>query len=140
MPAAVLMQDGACGDSGQWAGGGATGTADIVASNSTPDGNALNMQGAIRGLLLITADVNEESPTVGELTFEESHDGVNYVATTTVSRLDAADASDYVATLRAGSIPCVLKIDPLSGPATLRARVSTAFDEPITVFGVAVGR
>jgi hypothetical protein len=142
MPAISLMQDGTCGTQGAVTAGSATVGTVALSSHDTPNGNALNLQGAIRGLLFVTVDDEEdENPTVGTLTFEESHDdGVSWYATTAVSRIDAADASDYISTLGVGTLPAILKVDPLTGPATLRARVSAAFDAPVSVYGVAVGR
>jgi len=150
VPAATVLQDGYCGyvvvrDVGvpAWADGDAP--VWTLAAEGKPNGNSLNLQGALRGLLYaFVDDPEDEKPTQGVLTFEISKDnGESWVATTAVSRTDTPDTGTvypYSPTLDWSALPAVLKVDPLSGPVLLRARVSTMFDAPVSVIGIAIGR
>jgi hypothetical protein len=118
------------------------------------NGDSLNLTGAVRGLLLVQWDEATGDPVetydgdgvadgsaLGALIFETSHDGGSTWDTASVARrLEDDDSFGTFSTIDSGSIPALLKISHLTGQVLLRARVTSEFDEPISVFGVAVGR
>jgi hypothetical protein len=107
----------------------------------TGNGTSLTMTGATRGFLVCEHDDPDDFSEVGAIVFEESHDdGAVWSAATGVSVLGTDDPSPVVTGVDASAFPAVFKIAQMSGPSLVRARITTAFDESISVYGFTVGR
>ena len=118
------------------------------------NGDSINLTGAVRGLLLVQWDEDAGDPVttydvdgvgtgsaLGALIFETSHDdGSTWDTAAVARRLADDDSVDAFSTIDSGDLPALLKVTHLTGQVLLRARVTSEFDEPISVLGVAIGR
>lgn len=126
-------------------------------ATAAENGANVDLTGGVRGLVLVEftdpslvdnatesriyTDAAVSSTDEGVLTFETSKDdGATWATATIARRVAFADSLPEVATVTASEVPVLLKLTHQTGRTLFRARISTAFDFPITVSAVAVGR